>query len=85
MEKGKKEKKHGATGKVEREVGTKCSRLCRGKWEAEQSIACSIIRTIAPDIAKTSRGCGHQWIYPLLPFCAISCILYNEMVAPKHS
>ena len=24
MEKGKKEKKHGATGKVEREVGTKC-------------------------------------------------------------
>ena len=24
IEKGKKEKKHGATGKVEREVGTKC-------------------------------------------------------------
>ena len=83
-EKGKKEKKHGATEKVKREVGTKCLTKCRGKWKAEQSVACSIIKTVASDIAKPSRGCGHQWIYPLLPFCVISCILYNEMVAPEH-
>ena len=33
---------------------------------------------------KTSGVCGDQWIHPLLQFCAISCILYKEMVTPKH-
>ncbi|WZZ57081.1 hypothetical protein YC2023_057188 [Brassica napus] len=56
----------------------------KGKWNAEQSVAYSVTRTVAPDRAKTSRGCGHQWIYHLLSFCVISCILFNEMVAHKH-
>ncbi|KAL0771562.1 hypothetical protein Bca101_036713 [Brassica carinata] len=36
------------------------------------------VGAIAPESAKRVRGCGHQWIRPLLLFCAISCIHYKN-------
>ena len=75
MEKGKKEKKHGATRKVDQKSVYQVTRL-----ESRRMIG-----AVAPMEAKTSRGCGHQWIYLLLLFCAKSCILYEKIGNPKHS
>jgi len=72
MEEGKNSKKHEPLEKSSKWVPNKkkSMRKSHKQFQKEQ--------------AKTSKGCGHQWIYPFLPFCAISCILCKEKVAPKH-
>ena len=77
MEKGKKSKKLEPMGRSSKRVGTKLKDWRAAIWLIQNG-------AVVPEEAKTSRGYGHQWIYPILPFLAISCILYNDMVAPKH-
>ncbi|KAL0677586.1 hypothetical protein Bca4012_005567 [Brassica carinata] len=36
------------------------------------------VGAIAPESAKRVRGCGHQWIRPLLLFYALSCNHYKN-------
>ena len=84
MEKWKKSKKHEPLGKSRKKLVPSIEEYVEKSRKhnnqspvpsSEQSHQIEQKRVEAVDI---------KWIYPLLPFCAISCIIYNEMVAPKH-
>ena len=84
IEKGKKSKKHEPLGRSSKKLVPSIEEYVEESRKqnnqspvpsSEQSHQIEQKRVEAVDI---------KWIYPLLPFYAISCILYNEMVAPKH-